>query len=103
MGAIKLGDIVNTAMQYGIDQFTLHEINHTVHAAGAADVKPYISGRPMATASAPSASAFTISVPRRIPLSIIMGTSPCRGLSNFRQYSNGRRCSVQGPPAMVRT
>ena len=56
----------------------------------------------MVTAFAPSANAFTISVPRVTPPSITMSDFAARCLDDLRQRVDRAAAMIQLPPAVIR-
>ena len=74
--ATELCDAVDPAVQDRVHRLGVEVPDDAVRATCSARRQPNMIGRPIATAVAPSANALTTSVPRRIPLSRISGTSP---------------------------
>ena len=64
--------------------------------------RPHATGRATSTADAPSASAFSTSVPRRNPPSISTGTLPTGRLDDRRQVENRRGVGASEQTAVVR-
>src|SRR5262245_24890482 len=55
------------AQRHGPHQLGAQVLKNVTHAVPPPTARPHTAGRPISTARAPSASALTMSVPRRMP------------------------------------